>query len=381
MEDTKYANLAVRPEISKAVEALGFTDMTEIQQKAIPVMMAGKDVIAKAPTGTGKTCAFGIPILQNIRTEDLYPQALILAPTRELATQICDDLRDLARFLPEVQVTVVYGGQGMEKQKEQLKKGPQILVATPGRLLDHLAHHNVDLKGVKVAVLDEADRMLDMGFFKDVRRILDGLRGLEQLCMFSATISREVMDIGWIYQRDPEEISVLPVQESEPKIDQYSIQCIGREKIDLICDLMKAYNLHRAIIFCNTKYTTGMVSEQLFARGHNTACLHGDMRQSERNKIMDEYKAGKLDILVATDVAARGIDVSGIEAVFNYDIPQENAAYLHRIGRTGRAKTEGISFLLYSPSEKSRLENIIHCTRSHIIPIEKNGWGDFVEVK
>lgn len=319
MENT-FASLPISEAIIKATEELGFTQMTEIQQKAIPVMLAGKDLIAKAPTGTGKTCAFGIPVIEHIDPDLPQIQAIVLAPTRELATQICDDIRNLTRFLPQIKTVVVYGGQSMERQKQQLRKNPQILIATPGRLLDLMQHRALSLQAVSTAVLDEADKMLDMGFYKDVRKILDSLKNLKQMCMFSATISREVMDIGWLYQRDPEEITVLPVQESEPKIDQYSIQCIGREKIEIILRLMKQFEVTRAIVFCNTKYTTGMVAEQLYASGLNTACLHGDMRQSERNKIMEEYKSGAIDILVATDVAARGIDVSDIQVVFNYDI-------------------------------------------------------------
>lgn len=381
MEQNLFSSLPVDAAILQAVEQMGFQQMTEVQSKAIPPMLEGRDVIAKAPTGTGKTCAFGIPLIQRVDTDSSDVQAIILAPTRELATQICDDLRHLTQFLPQLRTVVVYGGQSMEKQKQQLKKGAQILVATPGRLLDLMQHRSVVLSKVSMAVLDEADKMLDMGFYKDVRKILDSLKGLKQMCMFSATISREVMDIGWLYQRDPEEITVLPVQDSEPKIDQYSIQCIGREKIEIILRLMKQFEVSRAIVFCNTKYTTGMVAEQLHAQGLNTACLHGDMRQSERNKIMEQYKAGSIDILVATDVAARGIDVSDIQVVFNYDIPQENDAYLHRIGRTGRAKKEGISFVLHSKDEQKRLDNIIHYTRSHIIALEMDGWGVFAPKK
>lgn len=381
MEQNLFSSLPVDAAILQAVEQMGFQQMTEVQSKAIPPMLEGRDVIAKAPTGTGKTCAFGIPLIQRVNTDSSDVQAIILAPTRELATQICDDLRQLTQFLPQLRTVVVYGGQSMEKQKQQLKKGTQILVATPGRLLDLMQHRSVVLSKVSMAVLDEADKMLDMGFYKDVRKILDSLKGLKQMCMFSATISREVMDIGWLYQRDPEEITVLPVQDSEPKIDQYSIQCIGREKIEIILRLMKQFEVSRAIVFCNTKYTTGMVAEQLHAQGLNTACLHGDMRQSERNKIMEQYKAGEIDILVATDVAARGIDVSDIQVVFNYDIPQENDAYLHRIGRTGRAKKEGISFVLHSKDEQKRLDNIIHYTRSHIIALEMDGWGVFAPKK
>ena len=381
MEQNLFSSLPVDAAILQAVEQMGFQQMTEVQSKAIPPMLTGRDVIAKAPTGTGKTCAFGIPLIQRVDTDSSDVQAIILAPTRELATQICDDLRQLTQFLPQLRTVVVYGGQSMEKQKQQLKKGAQILVATPGRLLDLMQHRSVVLSKVNMAVLDEADKMLDMGFYKDVRKILDSLKGLKQMCMFSATISREVMDIGWLYQRDPEEITVLPVQDSEPKIDQYSIRSIGREKIEIILRLMKQFEVSRAIVFCNTKYTTGMVAEQLHAQGLNTACLHGDMRQSERNKIMEQYKAGEIDILVATDVAARGIDVSDIQVVFNYDIPQENDAYLHRIGRTGRAKKEGISFVLHSKDEQKRLDNIIHYTRSHIIALEMDGWGVFAPKK
>ena len=376
-----FSALPVRPQILQAISELGFQEMTEIQQKAIPPLLEGKDVIAKAPTGTGKTYAFGIPLIQQIDLEIPEIQSVILAPTRELATQICDDLRALTRFLPQIKIQVIYGGQPMERQKQKLKNGAHILVATPGRLLDFMKHRFLSLSHVSTAVLDEADKMLDMGFYKDVRNILDSLKSLKQLSMFSATISREVMDIGWLYQRDAEEITVLPVQESEPKIDQYSIQCIGREKIEIILRLMKQFEVTRAVVFCNTKYTTGMVAEQLYQCGVNTACLHGDMRQSERNKMMELYKSGKIDILVATDVAARGIDVSDIQVVFNYDIPTDNDSYLHRIGRTGRAKKEGISFVLHSKDEQKRLDSIIRYTRSDIIPLELDGWGSFVPLK
>lgn len=377
----QYSDFNLSEETLKAVERMGFTEMTEIQEKAIPVMMEGREIIAKAPTGTGKTCAFGIPIMEKIDPEKPAVQAIVLCPTRELSTQIVEELRQLAYFRPDIKVVAVYGGQPIDKQINALKRGAQIVVATPGRMLDHMHRRTINLTQVKIAVLDEADEMLDMGFYRDVCKILDRLPKERQMVMFSATISREVMDIGWLYQRDPEEITVLPVQDSEPKIDQYSIRCIGREKIEIILRLMKQFEVSRAIVFCNTKYTTGMVAEQLHAQGLNTACLHGDMRQSERNKIMEQYKAGEIDILVATDVAARGIDVSDIQVVFNYDIPQENDAYLHRIGRTGRAKKEGISFVLHSKDEQKRLDNIIHYTRSHIIALEMDGWGVFAPKK
>ena len=226
-----YSELKCSPEILQAVERMGFTEMTEVQEKAIPVMMAGKDVIAKAPTGTGKTCAFGIPIIERINPESNKPQAVILAPTRELAQQIAEELTELAHFLPKVRIVCVYGGANIQRQAEKLKKGCQIVVATPGRLMDHMHHKNIDVSAVTSIVLDEADEMLNMGFYKDVRRIIDSMKARKSLCMFSATISREVMDIGWLYQRDAEEISVQPVLESQPKIHQYKLLTTGRNKL------------------------------------------------------------------------------------------------------------------------------------------------------
>ena len=319
-------------------------------------------------------------VFKVVRVVSSSPLVLILVPARELALQTARIVKQFGENL-KINSMCCFGGQALEEDLFRLQKGIHVIVGTAARILDITKRGYCNLSRCKYFVLDEADKMLDMGFYKDVRKILDSLKGLKQMCMFSATISREVMDIGWLYQRDPEEITVLPVQDSEPKIDQYSIRCIGREKIEIILRLMKQFEVSRAIVFCNTKYTTGMVAEQLHAQGLNTACLHGDMRQSERNKIMEQYKAGEIDILVATDVAARGIDVSDIQVVFNYDIPQENDAYLHRIGRTGRAKKEGISFVLHSKDEQKRLDNIIHYTRSHIIALEMDGWGVFAPKK
>ena len=350
MEQNRFSSLPIQEPILQAVQEMGFQEMTEIQSKAIPPMLEGRDVIAKAPTGTGKTCAFGIPLIERIDPENPDIQAVILAPTRELATQIRDDLEALTRFMPQVRTLVVYGGQSMDKQKQQLKKGAHILVATPGRLLDLMQHRYLSLKSVTAAVLDEADKMLDMGFYKDVRKILDSLKGLKQMCMFSATISREVMDIGWLYQRDPEEITVLPVEDSEPKIEQYSIQCIGREKIEIILRLMKQFSVSRAIIFCNTKRMVEVLTRELNAMGLAVEGLHGDMAQGARTRVMAAFKEGKVDLLVATDVAARGIDASGVDIIINYDIPQDMEYYVHRIGRTGRAGNTVVAFTLIAGS-------------------------------
>ena len=359
----------VRPEILQAVERMGFTEMTEVQEKTIPVMMAGHDVIAKAPTGTGKTCAFGIPIIERIDPSRPLPQAVILAPTRELAQQIAGDLEDLTHFLPDVRTVCVYGGADMQKQANRLKKGCQIVVATPGRLMDHMRHKSIDVSAVTSIVLDEADEMLNMGFYKDVRKIIDAMKARKSLCMFSATISREVMDIGWLYQRDAEEIIVQPVQASQPKITQYTLCTTGRSKLADVAQIIISGGYKRVLVFCNTKFTTATLTNQLARLNFVTDCLHGDLSQGERNKIMAAFREGKIAVLVATDVAARGIDVEDVDAVINYEVPSSNEYYTHRIGRTGRAKKEGVSYLLYDASEKKRVDELLRLTRSKATPV------------
>ncbi|GAA6514108.1 DEAD/DEAH box helicase [Phocea massiliensis] len=368
---TKYSELALSAEIQQAVEKMGFTQLTEVQEKAIPVLLEGKEVIAKAPTGTGKTCAFGIPIIEMLSPESKQePQALILCPTRELCLQIRDVMRDLTAFLPHIRTVAVYGGQPIAGQIEALKKSPQIVVATPGRLLDHLKRKTIQLTGVTTAILDEADEMLDMGFFKEVRRILDALPKGKRLSMFSATISREVMDIGWLYQRDPVEITVQPVEDSRPQITQYSLQTnTGRQKIEDLCQIIARNGYHKVLVFCNTKYATSSLCDQLNIRRVPAICLSGELQQSARNKIMAQFREQKDCVLIATDVAARGIDVEDVDAVVNYDVPQSNEYYLHRIGRTGRAKKSGTAYIFYMEDEKKRLDNIIHFTRSDIQPM------------
>ena len=356
---------SVRPEIIRATQAMGYTEMTEIQQKAIPLMLAGHDMIAKAPTGTGKTVAFGIPILQKAAGFPAgAPKAVVLSPTRELAQQIAQDLTNLAQFLPEIRVVCVYGGAGLEKQQKQLKAGCQIVVATPGRLMNHYRHHALDLSQVTTIVLDEADEMLNMGFYKDVRGIIDLLKSRESLSMFSATISREVLDIGWLYQHNAAEVDVQPVQESSPKIAQYKLLTTGRDKLADLAQIIISKDYKRVMVFCNTKYNTGMLANQLARLHFNVDCLHGDLSQAERNRIMQRFKAGEINVLVATDVAARGIDVSDVDAVINYDVPEENEHYTHRIGRTGRAKREGASYLFYTKDEQKRVDTLLRLTRN-----------------
>ena len=358
----KYAELNVSPEIRRAVEAMGFTEMTEVQEKAIPLMMAGHDMIAKAPTGTGKTCAFGIPVIERIQKEKKVPQAVILAPTRELAQQIAAELQNLCQFMPEVRIACLYGGANMQRQAEKLQKGCQIIVATPGRLMDHYKRRTIDVSTVETVVLDEADEMLNMGFYKDVRHIIDLMKNRKSLSMFSATISREVMDIGWLYQHDAAEVTVQPKLESMPKIAQYKLLTTNRDKLGDLAQLVIGEGYKRVMVFCNTKFTTATLCNQLARLNFSVDCLHGDLSQAERNRIMTRFREGQIAMLVATDVAARGIDVSDVDAVVNYDVPSENEHYTHRIGRTGRAKREGSSYLFYTKEEQRRVEYLLRLT-------------------
>ena len=368
--DAAPFGVALSAEMQKAIAAMGFRELTEVQRKTIPVMRSGCDLVVKAPTGTGKTFAFGIPIIEQIDRDQPELQALILAPTRELADQINTELCRLTAYTSGIRTAVLYGGQPINTQITLLKKRPQIVVATPGRLLDHMGRHTIKPQKIRVAVLDEADKMLDMGFFKDVSKILDKLPAEKQLAMFSATISREVMDIMWLYQRDAAEITVERAQENEPKIKQYALKLSSGEKVPALINILNRFCYKRVIVFCNTKRMTERLVRELRTRGYDADGLSSDVAQSIRMKIMDRFKTHKLRILVATDVAARGIDVDDVDAVFNYDVPQDNAYYIHRIGRTGRAKREGEAFLFYDIAEFGRLKEIIRYTHSDIHPVK-----------
>jgi ATP-dependent RNA helicase DeaD len=363
-----YKDLGLSEATMKALEKKGFTQATAIQGGAIPYFMDWKDVVAKAPTGTGKTYAFGIPMVEHIDPESDKVQALILAPTRELAIQIRDELRDLCAFREGVRVVCLYGGQPIDKQITQLKNRPQLVVATPGRLMDHMKRRTVKLDDVQTVVLDEADRMLDMGFIQDVTRILDKMPHRRNLGLFSATISREVMDISWVYQRDPAEITVRPVEENRPDIQQYQIELDGREKkLDTMVALLNGGEYERAIAFCNTKNMTDRLAGLLKMRGITCEAIHGDIQQRVREQTLKKFKDGKLRVLVATDVAARGLDIDDVDAVFNYDVPDEQEYYIHRIGRTGRAKKHGVAYtLVASVTESIKMRDIARNTKADI---------------
>ena len=364
----RYADLGLSEALMKAVDKKGYVEATPIQAGAIPYFMDWKDVIAKAPTGTGKTFAFGIPMVEHIDTASESVQGLILAPTRELAIQIQEELRDLCAFKEGVRVVCLYGGQDIGKQINQLKKRPQIVVATPGRLMDHMKRRTVRLDKVETVVLDEADRMLDMGFIRDVTRILDQIKHRKNLGMFSATISREVMDISWVYQRDPVEITVRPVEESKPDIQQYRVDLDSREqKLDTIAALITHGGYERAIAFCNTKNMTDRLAGLLKMRGISCEAIHGDIQQRVREKTLERFKNGQLAVLVATDVAARGLDIDDVDAVFNYDVPDEMENYTHRIGRTGRAKRHGVAYTFVANiTEAIRMDDIVRNTKAEI---------------
>ena len=378
----EYRQLGLSDELMRAIDKKGYVQATPVQAGAIPYFMDWKDVIAKAPTGTGKTFAFGIPMVEHIDPENADVQALVLAPTRELAIQIQDELRDLCAFKEGVRVVCLYGGQPIDRQINQLKKAPQIVVATPGRLMDHMKRRTVRLDKVQTVVLDEADRMLDMGFVRDVTHILDTMPKRRNLGMFSATISREVLDISWVYQRDPVEITVQADQENRPDIVQYSLQVERSEKAEVMAHLLDMGGYERVIAFCNTKNMTDRLAGLLDMRGISCAAIHGDIPQAVREKTLQKFREGKMRVLVATDVAARGLDIDDVDAVFNYDVPDENEYYIHRIGRTGRAKRHGVAFsLVSSVTESIRLDDIKKATGSQIRAVHFNDHGDLVAAK
>ena len=358
-DNLSFQELGLPEPILAALERKGYGYPTRVQAEAIPPFLAWKDVIAKAPTGTGKTFAFGIPMIVHVDPACEEIQGLILAPTRELAIQIGEELRSLLPGYKDIRVAVLYGGQKLEPQFKQLKKKPQIIVATPGRLMDHYNRHTVRLDQIKTVILDEADRMLDMGFFKDVTHIIDKTKSRRNLGLFSATFSQEVMTVSWMYQRDEVEITVKPEAEERPDIDQYSVTVPAMEKSQAVQRLLRLGGYERVMIFCNTKNLCQRLSDDLVRAGLDADCIHGNIAQSQREKTMQRFRAGKLAVLIATDVASRGIDVDDVDCVINYDIPEENEYYIHRIGRTGRARKKGASWsIIGSFPEQVKLDEI-----------------------
>lgn len=366
---TSFEEMDLSKEVLRAIKDMGFTTPSTVQAKTIPLMMSGADVNAIAPTGTGKTCAFGIPMLEYVQLNEPEVQEVVLAPTRELALQIGDELTKLAKYIKGCRIAVLYGGQPIPKQLAALKRKPQILVATPGRLLDHMKRGNVHLNAVHTMVLDEADEMLNMGFVKDVTRIIEATPDERQMVLFSATTNQDVLTIAWKYQHDPIEVTVEATKQDRPQIAQYVISTEQNKKIDHLLYLLDADVYQRVMIFCNTKFMTDRLTERLKKEGYQAECIHGDVKQSQRNVVMNDFRRGKFPILIATDVAARGIDVDDVEAVINFDLPAENEYYLHRIGRTGRAHKHGVSFSLVTFQESVRMDEILKYMIAKPLPL------------
>ena len=375
-----FQDLGLSDAMLKALEKKGYGWPTTIQAEAIPHFMQWRDVIAKAPTGTGKTFAFGIPMIEHIDAESDAVQGLILAPTRELAIQIGDELRGLLTYYNGIRVAVLYGGTGIGGQIRQLEKKPQIVVATPGRLMDHYNRKTIRLDKIQTVVLDEADRMLDMGFFKDVTKIIDKVKNRKNLGLFSATISQEVMTVSWMYQRDEVEITVEPKQQDRPNIDQYCMTVTPLEKAETTLRLIKTQGYERVMIFCNTKVMCQRLCDDFQRAGLDCECIHGDIKQSLREKAMQKYRDGKLQVLIATDVASRGIDVDDVDCVINFDVPEENEYYVHRIGRTGRAKRKGVAWAIIGNfTEKAKLDEIAKYSNYTVKPMVLGADGSLTE--
>lgn len=372
---TSFEEMDLSKEVLRAIKDMGFTTPSTVQAKTIPLMMSGADVNAIAPTGTGKTCAFGIPMLEYVQLNEPEVQEVVLAPTRELALQIGDELTKLAKYIKGCRIAVLYGGQPIPKQLAALKRKPQILVATPGRLLDHMNRGNVHLNAVHTMVLDEADEMLKMGFVQDVEKIIESADPNRQLVMFSATTNQDVLTVSWKYQHDPIEIVVQAEAENKPNITQYIIESNQKQKYEHLLYLLDSDQYKRVMIFCNTKDMTARLCDRLKKAGYQAECLHGDVRQSFRDKVMSGFRKGEFEILVATDVAARGIDVDDVEAVFNYDLPDKQEFYVHRIGRTGRAKRAGVSFSFVSFRDSIRMDEILKYIDSKPISLVFDDFG------
>ncbi len=358
MEKERFEGLELTKELFRAIEDMGFEEMTPIQAAAIPVILKGKDVIGQAQTGTGKTLAFGLPILESIQPKIKACQAIILCPTRELAIQVAEELKSLLKFKRDIIVLAVYGGQPIDRQIRILRNGVHVVIGTPGRTIDHINRGTLRLDAVKTVVLDEADEMLNMGFIDDVELILKKTPKERQTLLFSATMPKPILDLTRKYQQDPEHVKVVHKQLTVPNVEQYYFEVKESIKLDILCRLIDMYGFKSSLVFCNMKRRVDDVVMHLEARGYQALGLHGDMTQQQRTRAMDRFKRNASEILVATDVAARGIDVENIEAVFNYDVPQDEEYYVHRIGRTARAGKKGIAFTFVVGTEIYQLKDI-----------------------
>ncbi|WP_405289631.1 DEAD/DEAH box helicase [Methanobrevibacter sp.] len=362
-----FDDLNISAEIKKAIDQMGFYELTPIQKMAIPQILKGSDITAQAQTGSGKTIAFAIPVVENIFIDDKSPQAIILCPTRELCLQVADEVGKVGANVKKLKVLAVYGGQPIGKQTRVLKKGVHIIVGTPGRVIDHVEKGNLDLIGVERVVLDEADEMLDMGFREDIERILDEAKYRKQTLMFSATIPQEIRKIAKNYQNNPKFIKVANKKQNVPKITQYAFKTNHKHKFDDLLRLIEAYDIDSALIFSNTKKGVDFVFKNLKKRDYSAEAIHGDMSQKVRDKVMNKFRNGNVRFLVATDVAARGLDISNLDFIINYDVAQNYDSHIHRIGRTARAGSSGFAFTLVSKEDNINFNNIKNASKGKII--------------
>ena len=353
-----FDDLNIQEEIKTAIGEMGFNDLTPIQTKAIPDALKGIDLICQAQTGSGKTLAFAIPVLNKIFIPDRSPQAIVLCPTRELCMQVAGEITKAGSKIKKLKVLAVYGGQPIGKQTRVLKKGVHVVVGTPGRVIDHIERGNLELIGVESVVLDEADEMLDMGFREDIEFILAATPRQRQTMLFSATMPKEIREIGEVYQKNPKFIKISSNRKTAPKITQYYCKCDIKDKFDSLCRLIEIQDSKLILIFCNTKKSVNFISKHLKKDEYSVDAIHGDMTQKARDKVMNKFRNGNINILVATDVAARGLDIDGVDVVINYDVAQNSDDYTHRIGRTARAGKSGEAFNLVVKDEIPRFNKI-----------------------
>lgn len=381
METIRFEDLNLDAKILRAVTDMGFEAASPIQAQSIPLELEGIDIIGQAQTGTGKTAAFGIPLLQKIDPKNKKPQAIILCPTRELAIQVSEEIRRLSKYMHGVKVLPIYGGQEIGRQIRSLKDGVHVIIGTPGRVMDHMRRKTIKLDEIQSVVLDEADEMLNMGFLEDMELILKELPEERQTVMFSATMPPAIAQIAKKFQKDPTIVRVVKKELTVPKVTQYYYDVKPKNKLEVMCRLLDMYDPKLSVVFCNTKRQVDELVQALQGRGYFAEGLHGDLKQLQRDRVMSSFRNGRTDILVATDVAARGIDVDDVEAVFNYDIPQDDEYYVHRIGRTGRAGREGKAFSLIVGKEVYKLREIQRYCKTKILPQPIPSLNDVTAIK
>ena len=381
MENQGFKELQLSREMQKAITDMGFEEATPIQAQSIPYMLEGKDVIGQAQTGTGKTAAFGIATLERIDPQNRGVQAVILCPTRELAIQVAEELKKLSKYKRGIEILPVYGGQPIDRQIRALRKGVQIIIGTPGRVMDHLDRRTLKMDGVKIIILDEADEMLDMGFREDIEIIMRKIPKQRQTILFSATMYRPILDLTKKYQNNPQMIKLAHKEMTVPNVEQFYFEVKQQAKTETLCRLIDLHDLKLSLVFCNTKRRVDELVETLKARGYLADGLHGDLQQRQRDTVMSKFRRREIEILVATDVAARGIDVGDIEAVFNYDISPDDEYYLHRIGRTARAGKAGQAFTFVTGREVYRIRQIQQFTKTKIIAQKVPSVSDVEDIR